>query len=84
MLLGKMDLADGIQLRTLKWREYPGTAGWAQCPYKREVGGRPRQRKRCGDRNIGQVTQLLKGVVHKPRNADGLSKVEKARRWGVS
>lgn len=32
-----------ITLRILRWEDYPGLSGWAQCnhkgPYKREAGG---------------------------------------------
>lgn len=43
ILYGKRNFADAIDLRILKWKNYPRLFKWAPCnckgPYKREAGG---------------------------------------------
>ena len=34
MLHGKSDFADEVKLRVLRWEDYPGESGWAQCNVK--------------------------------------------------
>lgn len=45
----KTDFADVIKLKTLRWGDYPGLSGWAQCNHK----GPSKSKREAGESGSG-------------------------------
>lgn len=62
------------ELRILKWEGYPELSEWTHCYHKDPQN---QEKKAGGSEELEDAKLLVRG--HKPRNAGGLEKLEKAR-----
>ena len=84
--MAKRDLTDVFKLRLLRWGNYPGLPGWAQCNHG--VLGRKEnesQRRRCKDESREERHKALKLALKKregvtSQELQAVCKAEKARK----
>ena len=58
-LHGKSGFADKVKLRILRWEDYTGGSGWAQCNLKGSCERRQGSQRRCGIRGRGKRERVV-------------------------
>ena len=81
----KRDYVDVIELRILKWEDYFGLSGRAQCNHRGAYKGKSRRSREEGERltETKDWSEMLENERrgYKPKNAGSLQTLGKARKW---
>ena len=81
--MAKRDLADVFKLRLLRWENYPGSPGWAQCNHGVFIRGKKEtesQRRRCKDESREERHKDLKLALKKREEVTSQERQAASRR----